>query len=82
MISLPVEVNTNKDACDNDNDEEWEEWEHQDALFLVLFSNHFFTDSYRTPEWIHDCIVWENHVQGLCHAGKFKQNYRMSEGAF
>ena len=74
MISFPAEVNTNKDACDDDNDEEWEEWEHQDALLLVLFSNHFFTDSYRKPEWIHDRIVWEIHVQGLCHVEKFKPN--------
>ena len=82
MISFPAEVNTNKDACDDDNDEEWEEWEHQDALFLVLLSNCFFNDSCRKPKWIHDRIVWEIHVQGLRHEGKFKQNYRMSERAF
>ena len=82
MIAFPVEVNTNKNACDDDNDEEWEEQEHQDELFLELFSNHFFTDAYRKPKWIHDRIVWEIYVQGLHHAGKFKQNYQMSERVF
>ena len=74
MILFPLEVNTNKDACDDDNDEQWEKSEHQDALLLVLFSNHFFTDSCRKPKWIHDHIVWEIHVYGLCHAGKSKRN--------
>ena len=74
MISFLHGVNEDTDAYDDGNKEEWEETEHQDAIPLLLFSNNCFTNSSRKPKWIHDHIVWDNHVEGLCHAGKFQQN--------
>ena len=51
-------------------------------MLLVLFANNFFTDSCKRPKWIHNYIVWGNHVQGLHHARKFNHNYCMSERVF
>jgi hypothetical protein len=80
-ISFLHRVNEETDAYDDDNEEEWEETEHQDVILLLL-SNDCFTNSFRKPKWIHDCIVWDSHVKGLCHAGKLQRNYQMSERAF
>ena len=80
-ISFLHRVNEETDAYNDDSKEEWEETEHQDAILLLL-SNDCFTNSFRKPKWIHDRIVWDSHVKGLCHAGKFLQNYQMSERAF
>ena len=70
-ISFLHRVNEETDAYNDDNKEEWEEIEHQDAILLLL-SNDCFTNSSRKPKWIHNCIVWDSHVKGLHHAGKFQ----------
>jgi hypothetical protein len=71
-ISFLHRVNEETDAYDDDNEEEWEETEHQDVILLLLFSNDCFTNSSRKSKWIHNCIVWDSHVKGLHHAGKFQ----------
>jgi DDE superfamily endonuclease len=81
-ISFLHRVNEETDAYNDDNEEVWEETEHQDAILLLIFSNDCFTNSSRKPKWIHDHIVWDSHIKGLHHAGKFQQNYQMSERAF
>ena len=81
-ISFHHRVNADMEANDDDNKEEWEDTEYQDSILLLLFSNVCFTNSSRKPKWIHDCIVRDSHVKGLHHAGKFQQNYQMSERAF
>ena len=80
-ISSLHRVNEETDAYNDDNKEEWEETEHQDAILLLL-SNDCFTNSSRKPKWIHDRIVWDSHVKGIRHAGKFQPSYQMSERAF
>ena len=75
MISFLHRVNADMDAKDDDDKEEWEETEYQDSILLLLFSNDCFTNSFRKPKWIHDRIVWDSHVKGPTHAGKFQQNY-------
>ena len=74
MISFLHRVNADMDAKDDDDKEEWEETEYQDVI-LQLLSNYCFTTSSRKPKWIHDHIVWDSHVKGLHHAGKFQRNY-------
>jgi hypothetical protein len=71
-ISFLCRVNEDTDAYDNDKKEVWENTEHQDAILLLLFSNDYFTNSSRKPKWIYDPIVWDSHVKGLHHAGKFQ----------
>ena len=75
MISFLHRINAGMDVYDDYNKEEWEDTEYQDTILLLLFSDDCFTNSSRKPEWIHDHIVWDSHVNGLRHAGKFQQNY-------
>ena len=72
MISFLHRVNADMNANDDDNEEEREDTEYQDSILLLLFSNDCLTNSFRKPKWIHDCVVWDSHVKGLCHAGKFQ----------
>ena len=69
------------DAKDDDNKEEWEDTEYQDSILPLFFSNDCFTNSFRKPKWIHDRIVWDSHVKGIRHEGKFQPSYQMSERA-